>query len=113
MEFLVVFYVQVRSPHPHLIPPGRSLYGLDPNARLEAAIADINAHHHDAAVVLVTGDLVHDGEPASCAALRRALENFKRPIACLWETTTTEPHSAPRFQIIRWTRRASCKACVR
>jgi 3',5'-cyclic AMP phosphodiesterase CpdA len=68
---------------PHLAPPGRRLYGLDPNARLEAAIADINAHHRDAALVLITGDLVHDGEPASYAALRRALEKLETPYRLL------------------------------
>ena len=67
----------------HLTPLGRSLYGIDPNARLEAAIADINAHHRDAALVLVTGDLVHVGEPASYAALRRALEKLKAPYRLL------------------------------
>ena len=67
----------------HLTPLGRSLYGIDPNARLEAAIADINAHHRDAALVLVTGDLVHVGEPASYAALRRAVEKLKAPYRLL------------------------------
>jgi Icc protein len=67
----------------HLTPLGRSLYGIDPNARLEAAIADINAHHRDAALVLVTGDLVHVGEPASYATLRRALEKLRAPYRLL------------------------------
>jgi hypothetical protein len=40
-----------------LTPLGRSLYDIDPNACLEAAIADINARHRDAALVLVTGEV--------------------------------------------------------
>ena len=68
---------------PHLTPPGERLYGLDPNARLKAAIADINAHHRDAALVLITGDLVHDGKPASYAALRCALEQLAAPYRLL------------------------------
>jgi 3',5'-cyclic AMP phosphodiesterase CpdA len=68
---------------PHLMSPGRPLYGLDPNARLAAAIADINAHHRDAALVLITGDLVDDGKPASYAALRRALEKLEAPYRLL------------------------------
>jgi 3',5'-cyclic-AMP phosphodiesterase len=28
----------------HLVEPGLKLYGLDPKARLDAAIADINRH---------------------------------------------------------------------
>ena len=68
---------------PHLPPPGETLYGLDPNSRFEAAIADINAHHRDAALVLVTGDLAKDGEPASYAALRRPLDKLEAPYRLL------------------------------
>ncbi len=68
---------------PHLPPPGETLYGLDTNARLQAAIDDINAHHRDAALVLVTGDLARDGEPASYAALRRALDTLEAPYRLL------------------------------
>lgn len=63
----------------HLVPVGGMLYGLDPNARLRAAIADINAHHGDAAFVLITGDLVHHGEPAAYAALADALRGLACP----------------------------------
>jgi 3',5'-cyclic AMP phosphodiesterase CpdA len=45
-----------------LVAPGLKLYGLDPRARLDAAIADINKHHADAEVAVVTGDLTHWGE---------------------------------------------------
>jgi 3',5'-cyclic-AMP phosphodiesterase len=68
---------------PHLPPAGETLYGLDPNARLEAAVADINARHRDAALVLVTGDLARDGEPASYAALRPALDKLEAPYRLL------------------------------
>jgi len=47
----------------HIIPPPDTLYGLDPRARLEQAIADINARHADSDLCVVTGDLVHWGEP--------------------------------------------------
>jgi 3',5'-cyclic-AMP phosphodiesterase len=63
----------------HLVAPGRSLYGLDPNARLRAAIADINTNHADAAFVLITGDLAHHGEPAAYEALRAALGELAPP----------------------------------
>ena len=46
----------------HFVAPGLSLYGLDPRARLDAAIADINVHHADAELVVITGDLTHWGE---------------------------------------------------
>ena len=32
----------------HLMPPGELLWGLDPFARLDAALTDIAAHHADA-----------------------------------------------------------------
>jgi 3',5'-cyclic AMP phosphodiesterase CpdA len=46
----------------HLVEPGQKLYGLDPKVRLDAAIADINRHHADAELAIVTGDLTHWGE---------------------------------------------------
>lgn len=67
----------------HLVPPGRTLYGLDPNARLRAAVADINAHHDDAAFVLITGDLAHHGEPVAYKALREALSGLRSPYSLL------------------------------
>jgi len=63
----------------HVVPLGRRLYGLDPNERLRQAIADINAQHRDAEFVLITGDLVHHGEPAAYAALRCALDQLEVP----------------------------------
>jgi Icc protein len=63
----------------HLVAPGRRLYGLDPHARLRAAIADINASHADAAFVLITGDLAHHGEDAAYEALRAALGKLAQP----------------------------------
>jgi len=64
---------------PHLVPRGCRLYGLDPNERLRAAIADINAHHRDAEFVLITGDLAHHGEAAAYNALRQALDVLAVP----------------------------------
>lgn len=63
----------------HLVTPGSLLYGLDPQARLQAALADIAAHHGDAAFLLVTGDLAHDGAPAAYASLRAALDGLRLP----------------------------------
>jgi 3',5'-cyclic AMP phosphodiesterase CpdA len=68
---------------PHLTPPGETIFGLDPNARLQAAIADINAYHRDAALVLLTGDLSQDGKPESYAALRRAVDKLEAPYRLL------------------------------
>lgn len=63
----------------HLVPPGQTLYGLDPLARLDSCIADINANHADAACCVITGDLTHWGAPEAYAALRGALAKLAIP----------------------------------
>lgn len=63
----------------HFVPPGTRLLGLDPRARLEAAIADINAHHADAELCLFTGDLADHGAPEAYAVLREVLSGLRIP----------------------------------
>ncbi len=62
---------------PHLVEPGERLLGLDPLARLEACLAHVNAHHADADLVVLSGDLTDDGSPAAYAALRERLAGLK------------------------------------
>ncbi|WP_246702780.1 phosphodiesterase [Starkeya sp. ORNL1] len=64
---------------PHLVEPGELLLGLDPLARLEACLAHVNAHHADADLVVLSGDLTDDGSPAAYAALRDRLAGLKAP----------------------------------
>jgi len=47
---------------PHVISGGLPLYGRDPAAGLAAAVADINARHADAEMVVMTGDLTNWAE---------------------------------------------------
>jgi 3',5'-cyclic AMP phosphodiesterase CpdA len=63
----------------HFVPPGVRLFGIDPRARLEAAIADINAHHGDAELCLFTGDLADHGAPEAYDALRETLAALQTP----------------------------------
>ena len=63
----------------HFVQPGRKLYGLDPCARLEAAISDINAHHGDAALAVITGDLTHWGEADAYQLFEKTLSQLKIP----------------------------------
>ena len=63
----------------HFTPPGTLLLGLDPRARLEAAIADINQRHGDAALCLFTGDLADRGAPEAYDALRETLAALQVP----------------------------------
>ncbi len=63
----------------HLVSPGELLWGLDPFARLDAALTDIAAHHGDADLCIITGDLTERGEVAAYEALKDRLKRF--PIA--------------------------------
>lgn len=63
----------------HLVIPGQRLFGLDPQARLASAVADINANHADAAKVVVTGDLTHWGEPQAYDAFHQTMAKLAIP----------------------------------
>ena len=67
----------------HFVPPGVRLLGLDPKARLEACIDDINEHHGDAVHCFFTGDLADRGHPDAYAALRDTLEGLQVPYSLL------------------------------
>ncbi len=67
----------------HLVPKGRTLFGRDPRVVLDAAIADINSHHGDAELLVLTGDLTHGGEPESFANLAEAMTELKLPFRLL------------------------------
>ncbi|MDY0329241.1 MAG: phosphodiesterase [Thiomonas sp.] len=64
----------------HLTTPGRSLYGIDPLARLQAAVEHIAHQHADAELCVVTGDLTHWGEAAAYASLRECLQMLPMPV---------------------------------
>lgn len=67
----------------HFVPPGTALLGVDPRARLTAAIADINANHADAELCLFTGDLADRGAPEAYANLRDCLGALRVPYRLL------------------------------
>lgn len=64
----------------HLTNPGKTLFGIDPAARLRAAVADINGRFAGASFVIVTGDLAHRGDPDAYDLLRTALDDLKIPV---------------------------------
>ena len=64
----------------HLVTPGHSLYQTDPYERLAQCIDDVLAHHSDAAMCVVTGDLAHKGEPAAYKGLARQLGRLPMPV---------------------------------
>jgi 3',5'-cyclic AMP phosphodiesterase CpdA len=68
---------------PHLVPPGRSLYQLDPYERLAQCLDDVLAHHADAAFCVITGDLAHKGESAAYEGLATQLARLPMPVYAL------------------------------
>ncbi|MBE3637814.1 metallophosphoesterase [Mangrovicoccus algicola] len=65
----------------HMTRPGEVLAGIDPAARLEAAIARINAAHGDADLVALAGDLTDRSRSQAYEDLRAALEQLSVPWA--------------------------------
>jgi Icc protein len=63
----------------HLGPPGAAVNGLDPEARLHAAIDAINHDHANADFVLLAGDLADLGERAAYEVLHKALSRLIPP----------------------------------
>lgn len=68
---------------PHIRCDGGTIIGIDPQARLAAAVAHINRHHGDADLVVLLGDLVDDGEAGSYALLRQTIAPLTAPVAML------------------------------
>ncbi|MFD1910787.1 phosphodiesterase [Halodurantibacterium flavum] len=63
----------------HLVPAGGRILGIDPAARLRDCIDDINAHHADADLVVLTGDLANNGEPGAYDILDAELARLRVP----------------------------------
>lgn len=63
----------------HLTRPGDTLFGLDPLARLEAGLADVNLNHADADLVVISGDLANDGERVAYDTLKDHLRSLVPP----------------------------------
>ena len=63
----------------HFVKAGDKLFDLDPQARLNACIRDINRHHSDADLCVITGDLTHWGELEAYQALFQSLQLLRIP----------------------------------
>jgi Icc protein len=63
----------------HLGPPGSAVNGLDPAARLAAAVQAINRDHANADFVAIAGDLADLGEVAAYEVLRDVLAPLTVP----------------------------------
>ena len=67
----------------HLVPAGQTLHTLDPAARLKRVLDDVNQTHPDADLVVLTGDLTQDGNPAAYALLKSLLSELSMPVRLL------------------------------
>ena len=65
---------------PHLVTPGQPLFGLDPYRRLRQCVDDVLAHHADAALCVITGDLADRGEATAYAGLAEQLKRLPMPV---------------------------------
>lgn len=61
----------------HITPKGETLRLNDPIESLEACIDELNTHHSDAEICIITGDLTHKGKPEEYKRLRKALKKLK------------------------------------
>lgn len=63
----------------HLVPDGETLFESDPAEGLKAAVSHVAAHHGDADLCVLSGDLAHHGDPDAYALLADILEDLPMP----------------------------------
>lgn len=67
----------------HIVAPGHTLFGADPARHLAACVANINRDHTDAELVVITGDLTHEGDDAAYHQLAELLLPLQVPVRLL------------------------------
>lgn len=65
----------------HMLPEGRTIIGLDAEARLAQGLAHAARMHPDADRVILTGDLTHFGDEGSYRRLKQMLDGYPIPIS--------------------------------
>jgi 3',5'-cyclic AMP phosphodiesterase CpdA len=63
----------------HLVADGRGHYASDPAYKLQKAIQSINKYHKDADFVVITGDLIDQGDSATYRDLKEILNDLTMP----------------------------------
>lgn len=81
----------------HLMPPGIPANGVDPEARLRAAMADILGRHADADLLVITGDLCNHGDAEAYALLREILAPATFPVRLLLGNHDRRPEFVAAF----------------
>jgi Icc protein len=64
----------------HLTAPGSTIGGRDPRANFERALAHALKDHHDAELMVITGDLSDWGDLADYQWLKQRLDEFPLPV---------------------------------
>ena len=64
----------------HICAPGEQIIGLDPSARLQAALDAALADHADASALILMGDLTHHGLAIEYAELKRLIDPLPIPV---------------------------------
>lgn len=67
----------------HITPPGQQRQHQDSAATLRRCIADINAHHADAELCVITGDITHNGEVEAYQLMGEILTELTVPVYLL------------------------------
>lgn len=81
----------------HLMPPGVSANGVDPEARLRAAMADILKQHTDADLLVIAGDLCNHGDTEAYALLHEILAPAPFPMRLLLGNHDRRPKFVAAF----------------
>ena len=64
----------------HLTAPGKTIGGRDPRLNFERALTDILKCHHDAELLVITGDLSDWGDRDDYEWLKARLDQFPVPV---------------------------------
>ena len=67
----------------HISDLGKTIIDLDPLEQFQTGLAHAIQSHPDAARIIITGDLAHNGEIAEYQHLRNALENVPIPVTLM------------------------------
>ncbi|WP_410216231.1 phosphodiesterase [Paracoccus sp. (in: a-proteobacteria)] len=81
----------------HLMPRGVSANGVDPEARLRAAVADIGTRHADADLLAITGDLCNHGDAEAYDLLREILAPLPIPVRLMLGNHDRRPEFVAAF----------------
>lgn len=67
----------------HFLPEGETIIGLDPVERFSRGLAHAQTNHPDAARIIITGDLSHNGTEAEYIRLKAALADTTLPVSLM------------------------------